>query len=314
MLDRRRFLATAASAAMIPALPARAASPADSRVELTLAGIAEELLRDHPENATTLGLDNGARAALKSRLSDRSLAGKAYEAAEVRARLARLAAVPRAGLGPAALLDLEVVETAHRIAADGFRFPYGDVMTLNQNLSYRNSPYAVAQNFGAFVETPDLLDSNHVVATPADAEAYLARMQAYARQLDGETERLRHDAGIGVVLPDFLLDKTLRQMKAARGRPIREWGLVTSLGRRTAAMHADYAGKAAAIAEREVAPAMDRQLAELERQRARADSRAGCWRLPEGGAFYAWCLRAGTTTNRTPDEVHRMGLEQLAEL
>jgi len=314
MLDRRRFLATAASAAMVPALPVRAAAPADARVELTLAAIAEEMLRDHPENATTLGLDKDARAGLKSRLSDRSLAGRAGEAAEVGARLARLRSLPREGLGHAALLDLEVTESAHRTAAEGFRFPYGDVVTLNQNLSYRNSPYAVAQNFGAFVETPDLLDSNHVVEAPADAEAYLARLHAYAGQLDGETERLRHDAGLGVVLPAFLLDKTARQMKSARARPIPQWGLVTSLARRTAAMHADYAAKATRIVEAEIAPAMDRQLAELERQRARADARAGCWKLPQGDAFYAWCLRAGTTTNRTPDEVHRMGLEQLAEL
>jgi len=316
MLDRRQFLTAAASVASLQALPAHAAPPgsADAAAEALLAGIAEALLADHPENATSLGLDKGARAALKSRLGDRSLAGKAREAAEVRARLARLAAVPRARLSPAALLDLEVVETAHRTAAEGFGFAYGDVVTLNQNISYRNSPYAVAQNMGAFVETPDLLDSNHVIAEPADAEAYLSRLHAYARQLDGETERLRHDAGLGVVLPDFLLEKTIRQMKGARARPVGEWGLVTSLARRTAAMHADYPAKAVRIVETEVAPAMDRQLAELARQRARADSRAGCWKLPQGDAFYAWCLRAGTTTRRTPDEVHKMGLEQLAEL
>ncbi|HMC92471.1 MAG TPA: DUF885 family protein [Allosphingosinicella sp.] len=316
MLDRRHFLAASASAAALSALPVAAAgaAPADATTEAMLAGIAEALLRDHPENATTLGLDKGVRAPLKARLSDRSLAGKAREAAEVAARLAQLRGVPRSRLDASTLLDLEVVETAHRTAAEGFRFPYGDVMTLNSNWSYRNSPYAVAQNFGAFVETPDLLDSNHVVATPADAEAYLARIHAYASQLDGETERLRHDRGLGVVLPNFLLEKTIRQMTAARAKPVAQWGLVSSLARRTTAMPGDFAGRATRLVAAEVAPAMDRQLAELARHRARADSRAGCWKLPEGDAFYAWCLRAGTTTNRTPDEVHRMGLAQLAEL
>jgi uncharacterized protein (DUF885 family) len=316
MLDRRQFLAASASAAAMSAVPAGAMphSEADAGAEAVLAAVAEEMLRDHPENATTLGLDKGVRAPLKSRLSDRSLPGKAREAAEVAARLARLRAIARRALSPSALLDVEVAETAHRTAAEGFRFPYGEVATLNANWSYRNSPYPVAQNFGAFVETPDLLDSNHVVKTPADAEAYLARIRAYARQLDGETERLRHDAGLGVILPDFLLDKTIRQMKAARARPVAEWGLVTSLAGRTSAMPGHYALRAAQLAQAEVAPALDRQLAELQRQRARADGRAGCWKLPQGDAFYAWCLRAGTTTTRTPDEVHRMGLEQLAEL
>jgi uncharacterized protein (DUF885 family) len=63
-----------------------------------------------------------------------------------------------------------------------------------------------------------------------------------------------------------------------------------------------------------VAPAMDRQIVELVRQRAHATSDAGVWKLPEGEAYYAWALRAGTTTMRTPDEVHAMGVEQLRML
>jgi uncharacterized protein (DUF885 family) len=317
MLDRRQFLAASASATALTAVPGHAAAPGtdgDAAAEALLARIAYEILVDHPENASTLGLDKGARAGLKARLSDRSLAGKAREAAEVAARLRLLRSLPRGRLSDAARLDLDVAETAHRTAAEGFRFPYGEIATLNANWSYRNSPYALAQNFGAFVETPDLLDSNHTIDTPADVEAYYERMRAYALQLDGETERLRHDAAVGVVLPDFLLDKTIRQMKAARSQPVSQWGLVTSLVRRFAARNEDIAGRAVRIAEAQVAPSLDRQLAELARQRVRADARAGCWKLPQGEAFYAWCLRAGTTTTRTPDEVHRMGLEELAAL
>jgi uncharacterized protein (DUF885 family) len=316
MLDRRQFLAASASAAALSTVPVGAASPAagDAACEALLAKVAESLLREHPENATTLGLDKGDRASLKSRLSVRSLIGQAHEAAIADLTLRDLGAVDRRGLSPAVLLDLEVTETAFRTAAQGFRFPYGEVATLNANWSYRNSPYALAQNFGAFVETPDLLDSNHRIEGPVDAEAYIERMRAYAVQLDGETERLRHDAGLGVILPDFLLDKTIRQMKAAHSQPVAQWGLVASLVRRYAPRSQETAVRAVRIAETEVAPAMDRQLAELVRQRGRADSRAGCWKLPQGEAFYAWCLRAGTTTNRTPDEVHRVGLEELAAL
>jgi uncharacterized protein (DUF885 family) len=172
----------------------------------------------------------------------------------------------------------------------------------------------VAQNTGAFVEVPDFLDSSHVVETAADAQAYLARLEAYAGVLDGETERLAHDRGLGVVAPDFLLDKTLKQMKAARAQPAAEWGVVTSLERRTKAIPGDWSVRALALARDKVAPAMDRQIAELTRHRARADSRAGVWKLPEGEDYYAWALRAATTSSLTPAEVHAMGLEQLAEL
>jgi uncharacterized protein (DUF885 family) len=316
LLTRRHFLGSAGAVAALQWLPGCATRSAreSGSVEPLLAQMAEALLAEYPENATTLGLDKDARAGLKSRLTDRSLHGRARLAGAAADRLRRLQAVDRAGLDPAAQIDVGVAETAHRLAVEGFRFPYGDVVTLNQNFSYRNAPYVVAQNTGAFVEVPDFLDSNHVVAGAADAEAYLARLEAYAGALDGETERLAHDRGLGVVAPDFLLDKTLKQIRGARAQPVGEWGLVTSLERRTARIPGDWRGRATALVRDSVAPAMDRQIAELARHRARADGRAGAWKLPDGEAYYGWALRAATTSSLAPGEVHAMGLEQLAEL
>jgi uncharacterized protein (DUF885 family) len=314
---RRHFLGTASAAAFLPLLPGcatKGSSAAGGPAEPLLTGMAEQILAEYPENATSLGLDKEARSGLKSRLTDRSLHGRARLAGAAAVRLRRLQAVNGAGLHPSEQIHLGVAETAHRLAVEGFRFPYGDVVTLNQNVSYRNAPYVVAQNTGAFVEVPDFLDSNHKVETAPDAEAYLARLEAYADGLDGETERLAHDRGIGVVAPDFLLDKTLKQMKGARAQPVGEWGLVTSLARRTGSIPGDWRGRALTLARDKVAPAMDRQIAELARHRARADGRAGVWKLPDGEAYYAWALRAATTSSLTPGEVHKMGLDQLAEL
>jgi uncharacterized protein (DUF885 family) len=312
---RRHFLGTAGAIAALQLLPGCARRPVASAgsgpAEGLLAQAAEAILADYPENATTLGLDKDARAGLKSRLADKSLHGRARLAGAAADRLRRLEAASAAAPDD---IDLGVARTAHALATQGFRFPYGDVVTLNQNVSYRNAPYVVAQNTGAFIETPDFLDSSHKVETAADAEAYLARLEAYAGQLDGETERLAHDRGLGVVAPDFLLDKTVRQMKSARSQPIGEWGLVTSLARRTAAIPGDWRGRASALVQGKVAPAMDRQMAELARHRARADDRAGAWKLPDGEAYYAWALKAATTTELTPDQVHEMGLAQLAGL
>jgi len=314
---RRHFLGSAGAVAVLPLLPgcaARQAAATDGSTASVLQLMAEQLLAEYPENATSLGLDKGARAGLKTLLTERSLQGRARLAGGAAHRLQRLQAVDRNGLDPAEQIHLGVAEAAHKLAVEGFRFPYGDVVTLNQNLSYRNAPYVVAQNTGAFVELPDFLDSSHGIADTADAEAYLSRLEAYAAALDGETERLAHDRGIGVVAPDFLLDKTLKQMKSARAQPVGEWGVVTSLARRTAAIPGDWRGRALKLARDKVAPAMDRQMAELARHRARADSRAGAWKLPDGEAYYAWALRAATTSSLSPAEVHRMGLDQLAEL
>ncbi|HEY5710616.1 MAG TPA: DUF885 family protein [Allosphingosinicella sp.] len=313
MIDRRELLLGASALAFTAALPARAFA-AEGSLEAVLGGIAEELLADYPENASALGLDNGARAALKSRLSDRSPAGQRAIATRVERRLGLLRAIDPAGLTPAQRIDLDVVRTSHETAREGFAFPFGEVAVLNQNWSYRNAPYAVAQNTGAFVEVPDLLDANHPIAGPADAEAYLARLEAYAAVLDGETARLAHDSSIGVVAPDFLLDRSLGQMRAVRGTPMPTWGLVTSIARRTSAMPGGFARRAESLVTDKVAPAMDRQIAELARQRTRATADAGVWKLPDGEAYYAWALKAGTTTTRTPDQVHAQGLEELRGL
>jgi uncharacterized protein (DUF885 family) len=314
-LTRRHFLGSAGAVAALQLLPGcagRTVRPAAATTQPLLARMAEQILAEYPENATSLGLDKGVRAGLKSRLTDRSLHGRARLAGAAADRLRRLQAVDRTGLDPAEQIHLGVVETAHRLAAEGFRFPYGDVVTLNQNVSYRNAPYVVAQNTGAFVEVPDFLDSSHSIDSPTDADSYLARVEAYADALDGETERLAHDRGLGVVAPDFLLDKTLKQMKSARAQPIPQWGLVTSLARR--AIPEGYGRRVEVIAKEKVAPAMDRQIAELARHRARADRRAGVWKLPDGEAYYAWALSAATTSSLTPAQVHQMGLDQLAEL
>ena len=224
-----------------------APSENDSATEAVLAEIAEELLIDYPESATSLGIDTGARAELKSKLSDRSVAGQRTIAERVARRLDRLKSIDPRAVGAAARIDLDVIRTAHEFALEGFAFPYGDVALLNSNWSYRNAPYVVAQNTGAFLEIPSMLDEQHTVTSAGDADAYLARLEAYAGQIDGETERLKSAAGQNVIAPNFLLDKTLNQLRIARAGNIAEWSLVTSLAKRTSSMPGDFAAKAAKI-------------------------------------------------------------------
>ena len=175
---------------------------------------------EYPESATMLGIDNGARAALKRKLSDRSAAGQKAIALGVARRLELLKSIDTAALGAAARIDVDVMRTAHEFALEGFAFPYGDVALLNSQWSWRNAPYVVAQNTGAFLEIPGMLDEQHTVQTREDADAYLARLEAYAGQLDGETGRLHSAAAQNVIAPDFLLDKTLEpdQARARRRR------------------------------------------------------------------------------------------------
>src|SRR4030095_24430 len=74
------------------------------------------------------------------------------------------------------------------------------------------------------------------------------------------------------------------------------------------------AARPRAVTQQKIAPALERQLAELTAQRAKATMDAGMWARPHGEEFYRWALRASTTTKMTPDEIHQMGLDQVAEL
>jgi uncharacterized protein (DUF885 family) len=306
---RELLLGTAGSLATV-ALPRSASAlfaDNDAGAEALLSRTAETFLTLYPETATSLGIDKDKRAQLKHQLADRTPEGLGKIAAHLRQTLAEIGKLDTAALSPVMRTSVEVVQASYGNALEGFAFPYGDVAVG----SWRNTPYAVAQNVGAWIDVPRMLDTDHQVKTREDAEAYLDRLESYAEQLDGETERLKAAAAQGVIAPDFLLDKNLKAIKLARSGNTAGWGLVTSLANRSAGMEGDFGNRAWMLANDRIAPALDRQIAELERHRKHATSDAGVWKFKDGEAYYAWALRAGTTTNMTPDEVHQMGLDQL---
>lgn len=319
LFTRREMLAVLASVAALPLVSAcgaartpHAAAPtgADRNAIMLLDRIGNDLLDLSPELATSLGLDVGARAGLRSRLVDRSIAGQRRIAERLRADLGQLATVDAGTLSHAVRTSVEVVRSAYTTALEGFALPYGDITVGG----WRNTPYVVIQNTGAYLDIPRFLDSDHRVENAADADAYLARLQAYARQLDGELERMQAARGAGLVPPAFLLDKALPQIRqSAQGA--REGGmLVESLERRSRGIPGDWAGRARRIAAQEIAPALDRQIRELEAQRAVATDDPGISARPHGEEFYRWALKASTTTMMSPDEVHELGRSELARL
>ena len=315
-LDRRHLLTAAAATGVMSAAPkpkgaAPVAPPGDAPLNRYLGTVADYILTNSPEAATGLGLDTGKRAALKSRLSDVSMAHIHDDRAWCRAGLAKLATFPEAHLSPTARLNKAVVKYAFELGRDAAPFDYGE-NTLGSAMSESASPYVVSQQSGAYAGTPEFLDSQHQVHNKADAEAYLSRVHEMARVLRQETERVRKDAGLGVIAPDFILANAIGQQAALLAVPAAKARLATALGRkvREASLAGDYEARAVAIVEKQVYPALADQLATLKSLQAKAGHDAGVWRLPDGEAYYRWLLHEGTTTTLTADQVHSMGLEQ----
>ncbi|WP_447757400.1 DUF885 domain-containing protein [Sphingopyxis fribergensis] len=316
-INRRQTLASlgagAASLALAtPAAALQAAAKKPEGAEALLSSIADNLLAHSPEGATSLGIDTGARAAERGKLGDRSAAGQKAVADSLKADLARVRAFDKAGLDHKTRTSLAVVESAYGVALDGFALPYGDVAVGG----WRNTPYVVIQNVGAYLDVPKFLDSDHPVKNAADAEAYLSRLNAFPGVLDGETGRLQAAGAGGLIAPAFLIDKAVKQMEATLADAKAGGSMVESLVRRTgeAKIAGDWNTRSAKIVQGPVVAALERQLAELKAQRPKATMEAGMWARPGGDEFYAWALRASTTTRMTPEEVHQMGRDELAEL
>ena len=316
-LTRREVLAALASAAALPLLSQcrddGASTPPMSQDADALAlldSVADNLLKLQPETATSLGVDTGTRAILRAQLADRSEDGQRRLAAQLRTDVARINAVNTAVLSHAVRTSVEVVRSAYATALEGFDLPYGDISVGG----WRNTPYVVIQNVGAYLDIPRFLDSEHRIDNAADAEAYLARLQSYARELDGELRRIQAARGAGLVPPDFLIDKAMAQMTVSLKDALAGGSLVASIERRTKNIPGNWAERARTIASKEVAPALERQLAELHAERAAATNDAGIWARPHGDEFYHWALKASTTTTMSADEVHEMGQSELRRL
>lgn len=314
-LSRRNLLAAVLAGSAAAALPraalaaAHAATPADQRFAALLADFAEEILHLAPTMATGLGLDSGARSSLKRELEDVSHAGEARWASQVRSMAARLDKVDRAALSQQDQIRFDTLRYATTAGIEGLAFPFGGAAS---GFFGGTAPFPVTQQDGAITRIPEFLDSQHQIANAADAEAYLARVEALAHMLDQESARIAEQAAMGVAPPDFICRAALVQLEDFRKTPAASQKLVTSIASRAKKLGiaGDWEGRATRLVNDAVYPALDRQIATLGTAAAGATDVAGVHRLPNGEAYYRWALKLGTTTNATPEEVHQIGLEQ----
>jgi uncharacterized protein (DUF885 family) len=316
-LDRRQLiqgamgavLALSAAGDCVAAGAERAATSTDAALAALLQRLAEEHLRRSPEEATGLGRDTGNNASLRSRLDDRSLQSIATHRRAVETALTQLARFDSSSLGPMARLDYDVAKFVYSTLADQLgRYGFVDI-------NLRPSPYVVSQMNGAYYWLPDFIGTRHPLASRLDLDAWFTRLSALATALDQETERIRHDAGLGVILPVFTLATTIAQVHALREMPAAQTAAIAPAIRRAAAAGlGDITQRAEHIYRKLIVPALSRQIDALQALQDKADDDAGVWALPDGDSYYASALLSNTTSRSSAAELHERGLQLVAEL
>lgn len=311
-LSRREF-SWALGASLVAAPAARAAiqsGTGDAALTAFLDAAFEAELALDPEQLTQLG-----RKEQQDRLTDPS---DAAAAARLKWRRDNVAAMKRqfdrAKLGEDArvsydmwVLELERAEASTKWRGHNYIFD-------------RNGPHTGLPNF---------LINQHRVDTAADMEAYIARVTALGPTLDAYLERAKASAAKGVRMPGFAYDQSIELVgRLIAGAPFgagadnalfadaktKATGLVTA-GKIDTAAAERYIAQAAAAMTGSMKPAYDRLRAWLTADRSKASAEPrGAGSLPDGVAYYNAMLRLQTTTDMTADEIHALGLSEVARI
>lgn len=313
-MRRRELLATigaGAAAAMLPGWAyAAPATAKDGQLDTLLMAQFEEGLREEPTGATSLGLDTGARAALRSRFPDWSPAGRAESKARTARNLAALRALGRDGLSDTGRIAYDSAEfsLAAQQRLNGFSYHVG-------GFGHRPGPYGVTQLGGFYTAVANFLDTQHPVKSKADADAYMARLEAVPALFEADTRIVEANAAAGVVAPRFILDQAIRQLGQLRDGDAKSKTMVRSIATRAGALGlSGYEDRAAALVAGPIRTALTRQIDVLTALLPRAGDAAGVARLPQGEAYYAATLNQHTTTGMTAGEIHQLGLDQVRDL
>ncbi|MFZ9085759.1 MAG: DUF885 domain-containing protein [Steroidobacteraceae bacterium] len=192
---------------------------------------------------------------------------------------------------------------------------------LIRQAAFEHGGYRVNQISGVTVNMPQFLTDTHVIKHRKSVERYLSRVAEFGRVLRETRERVMDDRDHGVIPPDFVIEKALTGMRnfiegGAAANP-----LVTTLGPKldklddlAAEGRVRYLAEAERLVDTEVIPGYRAMIALFEEMLPGASHDAGIWRIPEGEAIYEAALRSNTTTDYTADEIHDIGLAEVARI
>jgi uncharacterized protein (DUF885 family) len=186
---------------------------------------------------------------------------------------------------------------------------------------YQHHNYPVNQLFGAQNEFPSFMANTHRLLASRDCEYYRQRLQAVNTKFDQLIESLKVREQKGILPPRFVVEKVLIEMKNFVAQPPAENILATSFKTRVAKIRGMTDEQRAGFQKRietaisdHVYLAYKKLIQYFESILAKTTTDDGVWKLPDGEAYYVYALRKSTTTTLKPDEVHDLGLREVARI
>lgn len=273
-----------------------------------LDGWFREYVGSCPELSTSLGdLSPLGVPARQAEWDERSDDFRRRESLADRGRLAYLNALDPASLTP----DLQAPVAALRW--------YLDNQTRGERFLYH--AYLLDPGLGVQTQIPSLLTGSHPLRTRQDAEDYIARLKRVGRLLAQVGQAIETRAGKGFLPPAYIVETVGEQCREFTLAPASDNVLCTYFVARLAeipelspAERAHLAADAEKAVYRTVYPAYRRMAKLCERLRPKATLQAGVWQLPDGEAYYRHILRSRTSTDLTPEEIHQLGLAEVARI
>ncbi len=243
---------------------------------------------------------------------DRQLTGITKEARAKRVALAQ------SGLASLAKFDRSKLDPQQRTSAAVMEWSLRNIVDAEPFADYT---FVFNQFQGLHVNIVNFLTQTHPIRNKRDIENYLARLALVARQIDDGIALAKDAASRGFLMPDFITNSALGQFERFLSDSPRQNRFVASLDERaaklkdvTAEERAQYVAAAEKLTTEQIIPAFQRAQAMLQEQLPHTTDHAGlCW-LPGGDAAYANALRRNTTTNLTAQQIHEIGLKEVARI
>lgn len=260
-----------------------------------------------PELLTMLGmLEKFGLHSHNAKLADASVAHETKEYNLLKRDLRILRSYERGRQSKSQLLSTDVMDWFLDDQARGERFRFHN--------------YPLNQMFGIQSELPNFMMTLHPVVSKLEARNYIKRLNRFGVKFDQVMEGLLVREEKGILPPKFVIRRVLDEMTAFIGQPATQNPLYTvfqeKLGKLkvSATDQQNLLAAAEAAIQATVYPAYQKMIDYFTTLEQKATTDDGVWKLPDGDAYYAYCLRSNTTTDMTPQEVHEIGLREVARI